>query len=56
VELKGVTYEQAAAMVDGYARRVETPAELKSALDQALASMTAGKSAIINMVMPAKVR
>jgi acetolactate synthase-1/2/3 large subunit len=56
VELKGVKYEQAAAMVDGYARRVETPAELKSALDQALASMTAGKSAIINMVMPAKVR
>ena len=31
VDLKGVKYEQAAAMVDGYARRVETPAELKTA-------------------------
>jgi acetolactate synthase-1/2/3 large subunit len=56
VELKGVKYEQAAAMVDGYAGRAETPAELKSALDQALASIASGKSAIINMIMPAKVR
>ena len=56
VDLKGVKYEQAAAMVDGYACRVETPAELKIALDQAIASMASGKSAIINMIMPAKVR
>ena len=56
VELKGVKYEQAAAMVDGYARRVETPAELKTALDEALASIASGKSAILNMIMPAKVR
>ena len=34
VELKGVKYEQAAAMVDGYSRRVETPAELKTALER----------------------
>jgi thiamine pyrophosphate-dependent acetolactate synthase large subunit-like protein len=51
-----VKYERAAAMVDGCACRVETPAELKTALDQALASMASGKSAIINMIMPAKVR
>jgi acetolactate synthase-1/2/3 large subunit len=56
VDLKGVKYEQAAAMVDGYSRRVETPAELKSALGEALLSIAAGKSAIINMIMPGKVR
>jgi len=56
VDLKGVKYEQAAAMVDGYSRRVETPAELKSALGEALESIAAGKSAIINMIMPGKVR
>jgi acetolactate synthase-1/2/3 large subunit len=56
VDLKGIKYEQAAAMVDGYSRRAETPAELKAALDEALAFMASGKSAIINMIMPAKVR
>ena len=56
VDLKGVKYEQAAAMVDGYAARVETPAELQAALDLALKSLASGKSAIINMIMPAKVR
>ena len=56
VELKGVKYEQAAAMVEGYSRRVETPAELKTALNEALEFVASGKSAIINMIMPAKVR
>ena len=56
VELKGVKYEQAACVVDGYACRAETPAELKTALAQALQSLASGKSAIINMIMPAKVR
>jgi acetolactate synthase-1/2/3 large subunit len=56
VDLKGVKYEQAAALVDGYGRRVETPAELKTALDQALECMASGKCAIINLIMPAKVR
>jgi thiamine pyrophosphate-dependent acetolactate synthase large subunit-like protein len=51
-----VKYEQAATMVDGHASRAETPAELKTALDQALKSLASGKSAIINMMMPAKVR
>jgi acetolactate synthase-1/2/3 large subunit len=56
VELKGLRYENAAAMIDGYSSRTETPAELKAALADALTSMAAGKSAIINMIMPAKVR
>jgi acetolactate synthase-1/2/3 large subunit len=56
VDLKGLRYEQAAAMVDGYGRRVETPAELKTALDQALECIASGKSAILNLIMPAKVR
>ena len=56
VELKGVKYEQAAAVVDGYGCRVESPAELKVALAQAMKALDSGKSAIINMIMPAKVR
>jgi hypothetical protein len=39
-----------------YGSRAETPADLKAALDQALKSLASGKSAIINMIMPAKVR
>ena len=56
VDLKGVSYEQAAAMVGGYGRRVETPAELTDALSEALKALASGKSAILNMIMPAKVR
>jgi acetolactate synthase-1/2/3 large subunit len=56
VELKGLRYENAAAMVDGYSSRAETPAELKAALAEAQKSLAAGKSAIINMIMPGKVR
>jgi acetolactate synthase-1/2/3 large subunit len=56
VELKGVKYEEAAAMVGGYGRRVETPGELQDALDQAIKALASGKSAIINMIMPGKVR
>jgi acetolactate synthase-1/2/3 large subunit len=56
VELKGLKYEQAAAMVDGYSTRVETPAELRASLSEALKSIASGKSAIINMIMPGKVR
>jgi len=56
VDLNGVRYEQAAAMVDGYACCAQTPAELKAALGEALKALASGKSAIINMIMPAKVR
>jgi acetolactate synthase-1/2/3 large subunit len=56
VNIKGMKYEEAAAMVGGYARRVETPAELSNALQEAVGFLEKGKSAIINMIMPAKVR
>ena len=52
VNIKGPKYEQAASMVDGFAARVEKPAELKGALQKALASIQAGKTAILNVVMP----
>ncbi|MGE0039433.1 MAG: thiamine pyrophosphate-binding protein [Xanthobacteraceae bacterium] len=56
VNLKGVNYEQAAAMIGGYGRRVETPAGLKGAIKEALEAIASGKSAILNLIMPAKVR
>jgi acetolactate synthase-1/2/3 large subunit len=56
VDLKGVCYEQATAMVGGYGRRIEAPAELKGAIKDALEALASGKSAILNMIMPAKVR
>ena len=52
VNIKNVKYEAAATMVGGYARRVENPDELDDALQQALASIRAGKSAILNLIMP----
>lgn len=52
VNLQGVKYEQAAAMVGGYAARVEQPSELKDAIDAALQSVQAGKTAILNIDMP----
>ena len=56
VDLKGVKYEEAASIIDGYGCCAETPAELKDALDEALKALASGKSAIINMIMPGKVR
>ena len=56
VNLKDLQYEQAAAMVGGYAKRVETPAELEAALTEARAALAAGKSAILNVIMLGKVR
>jgi acetolactate synthase-1/2/3 large subunit len=56
VELKGVRYEEAAAMIGGYGCRVETPDELAAALAEAAKALASGKSAIINMIMPGKVR
>jgi acetolactate synthase-1/2/3 large subunit len=52
VNIKGLKYEEAAAMVGGYGKRVESPAELKGALQEALASIEAGKTAILNLIMP----
>ena len=44
--------QAAAALVDGFAAKVEKPAELKGVLEKALASVQAGKTAIVNVVMP----
>ncbi len=52
VNIKGPSYEEAARMVGGYAARVEDPADLKGALEEAAASVRAGKSAILNLIMP----
>jgi len=56
VNIRGVKYEEAAAVVGGYGKCVETPAELNDALDAAIDALAKGKSAIINMIMPAKMR
>ena len=56
VSIRGVKYQEAAAIVGGYGRCVETPAELNDALDAAVDALANGKSAIINMIMPAKMR
>jgi hypothetical protein len=39
-------------MVGGYAKRVENPDELDGALKEALAAIRAGKTAILNLIMP----
>jgi acetolactate synthase-1/2/3 large subunit len=56
VNIPDARYERAAAIVEGYGRRVATPAELSEALDEAIATLAAGKTAIINMIMPGKMR
>lgn len=52
VNIKGPKYEESAAMIDGYGRRVERPDELLNAIEQAYASVKAGKTAILNIIMP----
>lgn len=52
VNIKGPNYEQAAAMVGGYCRRVEDPAALPEAVEAAYASVRNGKLAILNLIMP----
>jgi acetolactate synthase I/II/III large subunit len=52
VNIKGIRYEEAATMVGGYAKCVENPDELDDALKAALASIRAGKTAILNLIMP----
>lgn len=53
VHIKGPKYEEAAAMVGGYAAEVSKPADLKRAVTEALAAVQAGKTAILNVIMPA---
>ncbi|MFP6734924.1 MAG: hypothetical protein VB959_13925 [Rhodospirillales bacterium] len=52
VNIRGPKYEEAASMVGGYAERVERPADLEPALREALHSLHAGKTAILNFIMP----
>jgi thiamine pyrophosphate-dependent acetolactate synthase large subunit-like protein len=52
VNIKGPKYENAAAMVGGYSACVSTPAELKAAVAAARKSLEAGKTAILNVMMP----
>lgn len=53
VHIKGPRYEEAARMVGGYAAEVSRPEDLKPAVQEALQSLKAGKSAILNVIMPA---
>lgn len=53
VHIKGPKYEEAAKMVGGYAMEVARPADLRPALEDALKSNEAGKTAILNVMMPA---
>ena len=54
VHIQGPAYEEAASMVGGYAQRVDRPADLVPALKKARASLEAGKTAILNVIMPDK--
>ena len=52
VHIKGPKYQEAAKMVGGYAAEVRTPSELKTSVQKALDSIQAGKTAILNVIMP----
>ena len=52
VNIKGPNYEEAAAMIGGYSERVNDPALLPGAMARAAASVRAGKTAILNVIMP----
>lgn len=54
VNIKGPKYEEAASMVGGYGKLVRNPADLEPALREALRSIQAGKTAILNVDMPDK--
>jgi len=53
VHIKGPKYEEAARMVGGFAAEVGKPADLKPAVQEALKFLQAGKTAILNVIMPA---
>ncbi|MBX9776820.1 MAG: hypothetical protein K2Y71_20770 [Xanthobacteraceae bacterium] len=52
VHINNSRYEQAAAVVGGYGQLIEHPGELRGAVKTALASIEAGKPAILNVVLP----
>ncbi len=52
VHINASRYEQAATVVGGYGAMVEKPADLKPAIEAALACVAAGKPAILNVMLP----
>jgi len=56
VYIKGPKYQEAVRMVGGYAAEVSEPGELKRVLQEALKSVRAGKTAIVNVIMPGEAR
>ena len=52
VNIPGPQYEENAAMIGVYGQRVEDPRELLDAITAAYASVRAGKTAVLNIIMP----
>ncbi len=52
VHIQGPSYEEAVAMIGGYGERVEDPSNLAGAMERAANSVRAGKTAILNLIMP----
>ena len=52
VKICGPRYEESAAMIGGIGQRVEDPGELRDAITAAYASVWAGKTAVLNIIMP----
>ena len=46
----GLDYEELAKLVGGFGQRVETPAELRAAIEAAVAAVKDGKTAILNII------
>ena len=51
VKICGLRYEESAAMIGGYGHRVEDPGQLRDAITAAYASVRAGKTAVLNIIM-----
>ena len=51
VDIPGPNYAELAAPFGGYGERVEVPRRLKSAIEEGLAAVAAGKTAIIDVVL-----
>jgi len=55
VHLHDVAYERCASVVGGYFKRVEAPSELEAAVREAMVCVDAGRSAILNVIMPGRI-
>ena len=52
VKMFGPRYEESAAMIGGIGQRVEDPGVLRDAITAAYESVRAGKTAVLNVIMP----